>query len=237
MEALTSSLPSTETSISRPTTPRSTTIFNANSAAWSIAAEISCAAFTRVIPTDDPSVAQPETARSADQPVRTAASARPYPCPPQTPAHPRPHTALPQVRSTLAPCRLRRTCHAGPETPHPRPRWAAPPRGPTEPESPRSGRAAAPRDRRISARPPAILLSGFPPTNARLSKSQSAPLHIFRDPARESPKQRKRARLRALPSARQKARRCANVFACSSQDFLPQSGEHQFNAQQRSSIV
>src|SRR5277367_4693066 len=57
MEALTSSLPSTETSISRPTTPRSTTIFNANSAAWSIAAEISCAAFTRVIPTDDPSVA------------------------------------------------------------------------------------------------------------------------------------------------------------------------------------
>src|SRR5580658_2101776 len=57
MDPLTSSLPSTETSISRPTTPRSTTIFSANSAAWSIAAEISCAAFTRVIPTDDPSVA------------------------------------------------------------------------------------------------------------------------------------------------------------------------------------
>src|SRR5580658_8673345 len=57
MDPLTSSLPSTETSISRPTTPRSTTIFSANSAAWSIAAEISCAAFTRVIPTDEPSVA------------------------------------------------------------------------------------------------------------------------------------------------------------------------------------
>src|SRR5271156_290425 len=279
MEALTSSLPSTETSISRPTTPRSTTIFSANSAAWSIAAEISCAAFTRVIPTDDPSVAgftnngkrnfflmafstfarscshsDRRTARngtignpacsnsrfctSLSMPTAEASTPAPTYGNPASSINPCTVPSSPNV-----PCKTGNTTStptlgcpaAGPNGT----KVAALGSGGSTTRSPDFSTSAnnfielVPTSQRPSFEIPIGTGSYFSGSSARITEAAEAS-ETSCSPERPPNSTPMRNRFCALIA---ESRRADQICTRASQDFLPQAGKHQFNAQRRSSIV
>src|SRR5580658_5414527 len=279
MDPLTSSLPSTETSISRPTTPRSTTIFSANSAAWSIAAEISCAAFTRVIPTDEPSVAgftnngkrnlfltafstlarscshsERRTARngtignpacsnrrfctSLSMPTADASTPAPTYGNPASSINPCTVPSSPNV-----PCKTGNTTStptlgcpaAGPNGT----RVAALGSGGNTTRSPDFSTSAnsfielVPTNQRPSFEIPIGTASYFSGSSARITEAAEASDTSCSPerPPNSTPMRNRLCALIAAPPGTLHSR------AQKSQDFLPQAGEYQFNAQQRRSVV
>src|SRR6202167_73597 len=258
---------------------RSITIFSANSAARSIAAEISCAAFTRVIPTEEPSVAgftnkgkrnfflmafstfarsrshsERRTARNGTIGSPACSNSRfctSLSMPTADASTPAPTYGNPA--SSIKPCTVPSSpnvpCKTGNTTSTPTLGCpAAGPNGTSEAalgsggsttRSPDFSTSASiltepvPTSHRPSLEMPIGTASYFSGSSARITEAADA-RETSCSPERPPKSTPMRNRLGALiagpPGTLHKRTQ-------KSQDLLPQAGEHQFNAQQRRSIV
>src|SRR5271156_3231866 len=260
MDALTSSFPSTDTSISRPTTPRSTTIFSAHSAACSSVAGftnngkrnfflMAFSPFARSCSHSDrrtarngtignPACSNSRFCTSLSMPTAEASTPAPTYGNPASSINPCTVPSSPNV-----PCKTGNTTStptlgcpaAGPNGT----KVAALGSGGSTTRSPDFSTSASnfiepvPTSQRPSFEIPIGTASYFSGSSARITEAAEAS-ETSCSPERPPNSTPMRNRFCALIA---KPPRIDQISRRTSQDFLPQAGEHQFNAQQRSGVV